>query len=92
MNKIKLKLNDRIFIVEVNDKNSIEEIHDKLIEQIEKNNEKINNIFFECLEIIENNKDIEDLTDEELKQQYEIVRRELENRNIEQSLPCLWGY
>ncbi len=37
-------------------------------------------------------KDIEDLTDAELKQQYEIVRRELENRNIEQSLPSLWDY
>ena len=32
------------------------------------------------------------LTDKELKQQYEIIRRELENRNIEQSLPNLWGY
>ena len=36
--------------------------------------------------------DIEKLTNEELKQQYEIVRRELENRNIEQSLPILWSY
>ena len=35
--------------------------------------------------------DIEKLTDEELKEQYEIVRRELENRNIEQSLPILWS-
>lgn len=36
--------------------------------------------------------DIEDLTDEELKQEYEIVRRELERRNIEQGLPVLWNY
>ena len=32
-------------------------------------------------------KDIEDFTDEELVQQYYIIKRELENRNIEQSLP-----
>jgi len=38
------------------------------------------------------NYDIENLSDEELKQQYEIIRRELENRNIEQSLPNLWNY
>ena len=38
------------------------------------------------------NSDIEDLTDEELKQQYEIVRRELDNRNIEKSLPTFWNY
>ncbi len=31
--------------------------------------------------------DIEELTDEELVQEYYIVKRELENRNIEQSLP-----
>jgi len=37
-------------------------------------------------------KDVEDLSDEELKEQYEIIRRELENRNIEQSLPVLWNY
>jgi len=36
--------------------------------------------------------DIEDLNDEELKQQYEIIRRELEDRNLEQSLPILWNY
>jgi len=35
--------------------------------------------------------DIETFTDDELKQEYEIVRRELENRNIEQSLPVLWN-
>ena len=32
-------------------------------------------------------KDIEDFTNEELVEQYYIVKRELENRNIEQSLP-----
>jgi len=37
-------------------------------------------------------KDVEELTDDELKKQYEIVRGELENRNIEQGLPVLWDY
>lgn len=32
-------------------------------------------------------KDIEDFTNTELVEQYYIIKRELENRNIEQSLP-----
>ena len=32
------------------------------------------------------------LTDDELKEIYEIVRKELDNRNIERGLPALWYF
>jgi len=35
--------------------------------------------------------DIEEFSDEDLKQQYEIVRRELENRGITKELIQLWN-
>jgi ribosomal protein S13 len=61
-------------------------IHNEICKNINvRHNQRVEELFDE-------EKDIENLTDEELKQQYEIVRRELENRNIEQGLPVLWNY
>ena len=55
--KIQMKLNDRIFAVEVDDnledfEEIREEAHEKLIKQIEINNETIHIIFFEELEFV----------------------------------------
>ena len=55
--KIQFRLNDRVFAVEV-DNNIVE--HDEIINEainqlktdIERNNETIENIFFECLEVV----------------------------------------
>jgi rubrerythrin len=59
MNKrIQFKLNERIFAVEIKTENSVlndEDInnaYEELAEQINKNNETIHNIFFECLELV----------------------------------------
>jgi hypothetical protein len=56
--RIQFKLNERIFAVEIKTENfvlndeDISKAYDELAEQINKNNEKINNIFFECLELV----------------------------------------
>ena len=56
--RIQFKLNNRIFAVEINTENTtltdedINNAHKKLIEQIQSNNEKIHNIFFEELLLI----------------------------------------
>ena len=56
--RIQFKLNNRIFAVEIITENTIltdEDInnaHEKLIEQIQSNNEKIHNIFFEELLLV----------------------------------------
>ena len=56
-NKIQFKLNDRVFLVELNTKGKeydeiMNEAQEKLIQQIQANNETIHNIFFECLEVV----------------------------------------
>ena len=57
--KIQMRLNKRIFAVEISDKFKDEDIdtireeaHQKLIEQVNKNNELLSNIFFEELEFV----------------------------------------
>jgi len=56
MKKIQFRLNNRIFAVEINEQKTkedeINEAQNKLLEQISNNNETIENIFFECLEIV----------------------------------------
>lgn len=57
MKRIQFKLNNRIFAVEVeNDNQSYDDIIndalEELVNQIRSNNETIQNIFFECLEVV----------------------------------------
>jgi Zn finger protein HypA/HybF involved in hydrogenase expression len=56
MKRLQFKLNDRIFAVEIKEQDTYEEdineAMNKLAEQINGNNETIQNIFFECLEVV----------------------------------------